>query len=151
MGGHFLTKERENKMGLWDDINEIDWWYTGNHTTAFMQSIDASNTWAKRYLIEPNPRLNDEEKSYMLTYADILAEEASNHVMTTLASNADGVIMYWDLLQNKLAEIDQRSSAVAGYGAETARAHKEGPDTSIKMPWWVYIIGAKLIYKMFKK
>ena len=33
MGGHFLTKERENKMGLWDDINEIDWWYTGNHAT----------------------------------------------------------------------------------------------------------------------
>ena len=71
-----------------------------------------------------------------------------------------GALQYWEEMQYAVSSItgDPQLLAVFDIAVQGAQETVDlniiidrEADPTVKIPWWIYAIGAKLIFKMFKK
>ena len=148
-------------MGFIEDLKEsIRTALTSRATSSFFSTTIAARNFVEDRVIIPNPRLADIVKNRLLEESQI----AFNNIMFTGQSGAGGyragALAYWEAMKYAVASItgDPQLLAVFNIAVQGARETVDNDiimdredDPTLKMPWWVYIIGAKLIYKMFKK
>ena len=135
-------------MGFIEDLKEsIRTALTSRATSSFFSTTIEARIFVEDRVIKPNPRLADIVKNRLLDESQIAFDNAM-------------ALAYWEAMKYAVASItgDPQLLAVFDIAVQGARETVDNdiimdrePDPTLKMPWWVYIIGAKLIYKMFKK
>lgn len=120
----------------------------------FFSSPNAAAEWVEEYVIEPNPRLTNEEKGILRFWSEESLDYANNEVATTPISSRDGAFIYWDLMRDYVNyhTYDERLYNLFDIAAESSYEvsnPEENIKVDFKIPWW--LIAIPFAFLFFKR
>ena len=122
----------------------------------FFSSPGEAAQWVEDYIIEPNPRLTEQEKGILRFWSDESLDYARLEVGTDYnITRRDGAYIYWNLMRDYVTyhTYDERLYNLFNV-AQDAAYDVSNPTTTViadsfKIPWWVFVL--PILFFMRKK
>ena len=117
----------------------------------FFSSPNAAAQWVEEYVIEPNPRLTEQEKGILRFWSEESLDFANYEVGSTSISNRDGAFIYWNLMRDYVNyhSYDERLFDLFDIAAESSyevSTPQENIKVNVKIPWWIIAIPFALLF-----
>jgi hypothetical protein len=121
----------------------------------FFSTPDEAAAWVETNVIDPNPRLTEQEKEILLFNSNEARVYANEQVLTTFTSPREGAVLYWEAMGLYIATNTNDEKLInlfnvaidAAESATVEGQEKNLPRTPLKIPWWILAGIGYLIFK----
>ena len=137
-----------------------------NGTTEFFSTPERAHEWFVQEVVYPNPRLTEQDKLAVVTVANDCYQFATTGPWTdplgVWEHGQDDAAQYFNCLRNSIQSVPQDSGilSVLEVATEASEDVAAPPDSmlnqaegiasgraSLRIPWWLYVLGAVGIYR----